>query len=58
MAVVGGRPPDPDLGAVDDPSLPAGTQTVDDLGQSSQPKARAHSASSLGEQRSYLADRA
>jgi hypothetical protein len=28
-----GRPPDPDLGAVDDPGLPAFAEVVDDLRQ-------------------------
>lgn len=52
----GGRPPDPDLGAVDDPGLPAGTEMVDDLAQRPQPQASADGASSLGEQLSHLAD--
>jgi hypothetical protein len=52
----GGRPADPDLGAVDDAGLPAGTQVVDDLGQGSQPHVGADGAASLGEQGPHLAD--
>lgn len=36
----GGRPADPDFGAVDEPGLPVGTEVVDDLGQGPQPHPR------------------
>jgi Obg family GTPase CgtA len=52
----GGRPADPDLGAVDDAGLPTRAQVVDDLGQRSQPDDGADRALPLGEQRPHLAD--
>jgi hypothetical protein len=52
----GRRAPDADLGSVDDASLPAGSEVVDDLGQCPQPHTRADGAPSLGEQWPHLAD--
>ncbi len=45
-----------DLGAVDDHGLPVGTEVIDDLGQSPQPRTRADGAPSLGEQGPHLTD--
>ncbi len=51
-----GRPPDPDLGAVDDAGLPCRAEMVDDFGQSPQPYVGADGAPSLGEQGPHLVD--
>lgn len=52
----GGRPPDPDLGAVDDPGPTPGAEVVDDLGRRPQPHAGTDGAASLGEQGPHFAD--
>jgi hypothetical protein len=52
----GGRPTDPDLGAVDDAGRPARAEVVEDVGQRAQPYVRADGAASLGEQGPHLTD--
>lgn len=51
-----GGPPDSDLGAVNDPSLSAGAEVVDDLGEGAEPHAGCNGASACCEQGPHLAD--